>query len=219
MTQPPRPRRAPGAPKQPGKPVMRIRPPRPAPVQDDTNLRETLKYLVIAEIVAPFGVKGGVKANVLSAYPERFAQLKEKVVYTAPGVDLKPDSPRTARQIVNVHMARGDKQVIFYFEGFTTVEAAETLRGQSVAVTLHDAVPLEEGEYYIFQLMGLDVYTTQGELLGKVTDVLELASNNVYEVKGATRTYLLPSIPDVVKKIDLAANRMDVEMIEGLADL
>jgi 16S rRNA processing protein RimM len=75
--------------------------------------------------------------------------------------------------------------------------------------------PLPEGQYYAFQLIGLNVVTTKGKLLGQITDIMFTAGNDVYIVEGEI---LIPAIEDVVKSIDLKKGRMLIEAIEGLLD-
>ena len=79
--------------------------------------------------------------------------------------------------------------------------------------------PLPEGQYYHHQIIGLQVRTTQGELLGNITDVLTGKSNDNYIVQGAKGEILIPAIEDVVQSIDLDQGIMTIEPIEGLLDL
>jgi 16S rRNA processing protein RimM len=79
--------------------------------------------------------------------------------------------------------------------------------------------PLPEGRYYHHQIIGLQVRTTQGELLGTITDVLSGKSNDNYIVQGAKGEILIPAIEDVVKSIDLDQGCLTIEAIEGLLSL
>ncbi len=79
--------------------------------------------------------------------------------------------------------------------------------------------PLPEGEYYHHQLIGLQVKTTQGELLGNITEVLTGKSNDNYIVQGARGEIIIPAIEDVVMSIDLDQGCMTIEAIEGLLSL
>jgi 16S rRNA processing protein RimM len=79
--------------------------------------------------------------------------------------------------------------------------------------------PLPEGHYYIFQLVGSRVYTTGGEFLGILTEVLTTGANDVYVVKGTgKKEILIPALKDVVRKIDLARREMTVALPPGLLD-
>ncbi len=80
-----------------------------------------------------------------------------------------------------------------------------------------DAIPLEEGEYYLFQLLGLDVYTDEGQYLGKLKDVIETGANNVFVVKGeGQKDILLPDTKEVVTDIDFDNGRLTVHLLPGL---
>ncbi|GAI01472.1 unnamed protein product, partial [marine sediment metagenome] len=96
------------------------------------------------------------------------------------------------------------------------VEAAQKLRGQPVEIHHSQLYPLPEGQYYHFQLIGLEVWTTRGELLGNITEILTAESNDNYVVSGAKGEILIPAIEDVVKSIDLDSGRITIEPIEGL---
>ena len=81
------------------------------------------------------------------------------------------------------------------------------------------AGPLPEGQYYHHQIIGLQVRTTQGEVLGSVSQVLTGKSNDNYLVQGADGEIIIPAIEDVVKSIDLDGGCITIEAIEGLLDL
>jgi 16S rRNA processing protein RimM len=102
--------------------------------------------------------------------------------------------------------------------GVSDRESAESLRGLTVYADQDEALPLEEGEYYQFQIKGLSVRTQDGQDLGSVTEVLETGANDVYVVVGSAGELLLPAIRDVILGIDLAAGTMTVRVPEGLAD-
>ncbi len=176
-----------------------------------------LDYVIIAEISSTFGLRGVVKANILTDFPERFDRLTE-VFLAPPGAPL--DAPRTRYEVMSARV-QNEKQVQLRFVGVTKIEQAELLRGFTVAVPIAEAVELPEGEYFIFQIIGLEVYTTTGENLGRVVNVESQASNDLYVVRNpaSRKDLLLPAIKDVVKKIDLEAGRITVELLDGLLDL
>ena len=76
--------------------------------------------------------------------------------------------------------------------------------------------PLGEGEYYHFQILGLEVRTTTGEVLGRVEQIISTGSNDVFVVRGPRGEVLIPAVDDVVKSVDPAAGRIEVEVVEGL---
>ena len=95
-------------------------------------------------------------------------------------------------------------------------DRAEELRGRYLRVPGSALAALDEGEYYLFQLMGLAVVTEEGRDLGPVKDILETGANDVYIVDTPTGELLLPAIPDVIKDVDLSAGRITVHLLPGL---
>jgi 16S rRNA processing protein RimM len=106
--------------------------------------------------------------------------------------------------------------VLLTLAGVADRTQAEALRGQLVQVPLNEAVALPEGSYYLYQLIGLQVKTVEGEFLGTITSVMETGANDVYVVQNEGRELLLPAIPDVIKTIDLPNGLMVVQVMEGL---
>ena len=101
--------------------------------------------------------------------------------------------------------------------GITDRNQAGQLKGQWVQVPIEEAIPLPEGSFYLYQLVGLQVITTDGNNLGSVADIIETGANDVYVIrKGGRQEVLVPAIPDVVKSIDIEQGQMIVELIDGL---
>ena len=97
-----------------------------------------------------------------------------------------------------------------------SLEQAAGLQGAVVEVPEREVSPLQEGCYYYFQIIDLQVYTTQGEWLGTVRDVLSTGANDVYVVQGGEREVLIPALDDVVVEVDVERRRMTVDLPEGL---
>jgi 16S rRNA processing protein RimM len=195
------------------------------------------EHLIVGQVVAPFGIKGELKVNILTEFPERFEKL-EQVTLTpfasiepglAPTAALDPStshrplapragsrgpkapSGRTQFTIESTHIHKG--QLLLKLEGVDTADAAEALRGYWLLVPLEEAKKLPRGAYYIYQIVGLDVYTTSGDLVGKIEDVLTTAGNDVYVVRGPgvedpTGELLVPAIKPVVKRMELKRGRI-----------
>jgi 16S rRNA processing protein RimM len=177
----------------------------------------TPEYLIIGEIVGAFGVRGELKLEMLSDHPERYARLKR--VYLGGGPDGAKERHEFEVQGARLHTAK--RQALMRLAGITSPEQADKLRGLLVQVPVNEAWPLEEGAYYEFQIIGLDVRTTAGRELGKVTTILYLSSNDVYTVKASDPTakeYLIPAIKDVIKEINLEGGYILIEPLEGLLD-
>lgn len=159
----------------------------------------------MGQIVRPHGVRGEVGMKLLTAYPEHLFDVETLYL----GEDYEP------RQVTR--MRRHSEGMIIHFSGMGDRDAAEELRGLMVHVHIDDAVPLEDGEYYLFQIEGIRVVTDTGDELGRLTGLLETGANDVYVVtRPDGGEVLLPVIPDVILKVDVAAQVMTVHLIDGL---
>lgn len=165
---------------------------------------EDPSHLVIGQVVAPFGIRGEVKVRVESDDPERFTLLD--TVYL--GEKLRLYHVEGAR----IHQGAA----LLQLRGIADRNAAEGLRDQFVYVAMEDALPLEEGEYYVHQIEGLTAVTANGERLGTVREVLVTGANDVYVIDGAQGEILLPAIPDVILGVDLEAGTITVQIPDGL---
>jgi len=164
-----------------------------------------LEFITIGRILAPWGIKGKLKVKVITDFPQRFAS--SSTVYIN-------------RQPVTIDSTEWHEGgVIIRLNAVDSIEAARRLRGQPIEIHHSQAYSLPEGQYYQFQLIGLEVWTTQGELLGNITEVLTAKSNDNYVVKGNEGEVLIPAIEDVVKSIDLNQGRIIIEVIPGLLSL
>jgi 16S rRNA processing protein RimM len=158
--------------------------------------------IVIGEVMGAWGLKGEIRIRVLTDFPERFCPggsfLIEGVPYTIEGVKSSKDA------------------LILKLAGIDSPEEAQKLRHLVLEIPEDEKHPLPEGVFYHYQIIGLDVFSTEGVKLGKVSQVLTTASNDVYVVETTGKELLIPAVADVVKNIDPAAGRMTVEIIEGL---
>lgn len=107
--------------------------------------------------------------------------------------------------------------VLVKFKGIETVEEAQKLRNCYVEIDRKDAIPLDEDTYFIADLIGLEVYSDEGNLLGKVDDIFNTGSNDIYVVKDEIgKQILLPAIKDVIKDVNITEKKITVHLLEGL---
>lgn len=163
------------------------------------------RFLVIGQVSKPHGVRGEVRVNPHTQQPERFDWLK--LIYLG---DVNPQP--VAIETVRFHQGK----ILLKLVGYDDRDAAESLRDVWLQVPEEEAIPLEEGEYFLYQLLDLAVYTEAGEQLGTLVDVIETGANNVFVVQGAAGERLLPDIPEVIQDIDFANGRLTVRLIAGL---
>ena len=167
------------------------------------------KYLEIGQIVNTFGIKGQVKVVPFTDDITRFDELKE--IYVEKKNELK------LFQIEQVNYKKN--MVILKLKGIETVEEAEKLRNCYLKIDRKDAKKLPKDTYFIVDLLGLDVYTDEGKLLGKVDDIYNAGSSDIYVVKDELgKQILLPAIKDVLKEVDLENQKIIVHLIKGLVD-
>jgi len=157
----------------------------------------------------PHGLRGELRVEILTDYPERLEQ--HAYFYLA-----SPNSPEAVRRYPVDKLRRHKEVLLLKLGGCDDRNGADKLRGMLVQIPIEEAVPLEEGEYYHFQLIGMQVETESGELLGRIVEVLETGANDVYVVRGPWGEVLLPAVEDVVLELDLEAKRMVVHLLPGM---
>lgn len=165
------------------------------------------KYLEIGQIVNTFGIKGMVKINPFTDDIRRFDKLKK--------VYIKNKSGKKEFEIEEVKYHKN--MVLMKLKGIDNPEEANLLRQSFLIIDREKEEPLEEGTYYIVDLIGLEVYTDDNKLLGTIQDIFNTGSNDIYVVKDELgKQVLLPGISDVIKEINLESKKIIVHLIPGL---
>ena len=165
------------------------------------------KYLEIGQIVNTFGIKGMVKIKSFSDDIKRFDKLKS--------IYIGNSKNKEEYQIEEIKYHKN--MVLMKLQGIQTPEEADKLRQSYLFVDRQKEEPLEEGVYYIVDLLGLEVYTDNEQFLGRVDDIFNSGSNDVYVIKDELgKQILLPGIPEVLKDVDLEKGRITVHLIKGL---
>ena len=165
------------------------------------------KRLEIGQIVNTFGIKGEIKAMPFTNDIKRLDDLEKLYVKS-----------NKCEKLYKIESVRYHKNmVLLKLEGINNPEDAEKLRNAFLEIDREDAIPLEKDTYFIADLIGLDVYTDEGNLLGKVDDIYNTGANDIYVVKDELgKQILLPGIKDVIKKVDLDNSKIIVHLISGL---
>ena len=152
--------------------------------------------LVIGEVLKPQGIRGELKIKTFTDFPEAVKAFK--TVY----ID---DTPY---KILSFRVGT-DGAAYIGLRGIPDRNAAELFRGKKLEGERDDAPPLEEGQYYIVDILGLSCETEEGEVLGTVTDISNLSSD-IYTVEKAGKRILFPAVKGVVKKVDLDGGKLIV---------
>ena len=170
------------------------------------------RYLAIGRILRPHGVHGELRAEILTDYPDHVQILarRSRTLYIGKG-----HQPFTLTG-VRLHQ----NAMLLTFKECTTRDEADALRGALVEIPMEDAVPLEEGEYYHFQLIGMRVETEEGNTLGDIVDVFTApGANDVFVVHGSRGEILIPAIEDVIINLDVETGRVVIRPLPGLLDV
>jgi 16S rRNA processing protein RimM len=156
----------------------------------------------VGRVLATRGVRGELKVEPLTDFPERFAP--GQAIWVA-----------GERREVEGGRQRGS-QVLLKLAGVDSAEQAAALRDELLEVPEEELTALGEGRYYRFQLLGMAACDTAGEALGTIVEILSTGANDVYVVRGPRGELLLPAIDEVIKEVDVEGGRMLVELMEGM---
>lgn len=180
-----------------------------------------MKWVGIGVVTAPHGIHGEVRVHVETDFPERFADGADITLLTPPqgpvrrkvSIAERDTWPATRRRIAHVRPHKGF--MLLELEGIEDRDAAETLRGCEIVIPRSQVKPLPEGQWYLFELEGLEVYDQNGTIVGILEEVLQGAANDVYVVRAADgREVLVPAVKQFLKEVDIAKGRMTVELLE-----
>ena len=167
--------------------------------------RESRGRVAVGRINATWGLRGHVKVTPLTSNPKRIQPGEVLLVRGEP------------REVLDVRYPKGFPCVVF--EGYEDATAAQALRGTLIEIAEADLPDLGQDEYYVHDLVGLEVVSTAGARLGRLAEVLRTGANDVYIVRRkGERDLLLPAIGDVIAEVDLEGGRMVVELLPGLLD-
>ena len=167
-------------------------------------------YLLLGEIMRPHGIRGELRVRMMTDYPERIAKLE--TIYLSAEAE-----PKTAKPYKVQGMRMNGTFGLLKLHEIPDRTAAEKYRGLYVLIDMEHAVPLEEGEFYLYQLIGVSVQTSDGETLGKLTEVLETGANDVYIVESPRYgEILIPVTAETIVKTDVNAGIVIVNLPEGL---
>jgi len=164
--------------------------------------------VAVAKVVKPRGIKGEVACEMLTDFPERFEGLVDVIA-------VLPDGGRRELKIDEHWVQQG--RLVLKFAGVDSIDEAELLRHASICVAEADAVELEEGEFFDWQLEGCDVETTDGSTIGKVTELMRTGGTELLVVNG-DKEYLIPFATSICVEVDVASKRITIDPPAGLLD-
>ena len=153
----------------------------------------------MGRVGAPRGLRGEVRVEVISDSPGRFEA--GGIVFLGGRRRIIQRSASISKQVVGLKL-----------EGIDTREEADKLKGSFLTVPMEMVPDLPEGTYYHFQIIGIQVFTTGGDYLGRVSRILPTGANDVYVVSGDEDEVLVPALEDVIVAVDIPQDRMTVKL-------
>lgn len=167
------------------------------------------QFFQIGVISSTHGLKGEVKVYPTTEDPKRFEVIKDVIL-------------DTGKEQINLEIERVKyfKQfVIVKFRGIDDINDIEKYKGRSLLVTRENATPLEEGEFYVADLIGLDVVKEDDSPYGRLVDVMETGANDVYVIERSDgKEVLVPAIRQCILDTDIEKGIMKIHLLEGLED-
>lgn len=164
--------------------------------------------VAVARIAKPRGLKGELVADILTDFPERFDGLKTVIA-------VMPDESRRELTLENHWFQSG--RMVLKFVGINSIEDGEMLRNAEICVPESDAVQLDEGEYFDWQLAGCRVVTVGGDEIGKVRELMRTGATEILVVDGE-KEYLIPFAEAICTEVDIENGVILIDPPEGLLE-
>jgi 16S rRNA processing protein RimM len=196
--------------------------PEPALTEQERLAPQTEDWVWLARIRRPQGRKGEVFADILTDFPEKFAQRRRLWLVADPESTRSKVNPAPSEVELRAHwLHKGG--VVLHFVGVDSISAAELLAGKIVAVPFAERAPLAEGEVYIGDLIGctlVDVGGAAPVIVGQIEEVDRAAGPvALLVVRGVTGEVLIPFAKSYLRTLDLAGKRVEMSLPEGLTGL
>jgi len=159
------------------------------------------KQIVIGKIIAPHGVRGEFRLMPLTENPDRYLEMKKLLL-------------ENGKEFTIISARFHKNMVLIKTEEITSMDEVELLRGQNVVVNTKDLPPLEQGRFYVADLIGFAVVTLENEDVGKLSDVITTGSNDVFVVKSTSgKEIMIPAIDTHIKEIDTKSRTIKVVLV------
>ncbi len=164
-------------------------------------------YLQVGVITSTHGIRGEVKVFPTTDDPNRFKSLKKLVLDTGKTyLPLEIEGVKFFKQFV-----------ILKFKGIDNINDIEKYKKMSLLVSREDAVELEEDEYFMADMIGMEVITEDGKRFGTLADIMETGANDVYVIESDTHgEVLIPAIKECILDVDVEQDRMTIRLMNGL---
>ena len=164
-------------------------------------------FRAIGKIISYWGTKGFLKVYALTFSPERF--------YNLSGVFLSSEKDRQFYKIQEVRPYKGNVW-LFKLEDIDTITDAEKVKGFYLEVPEEEVITLPKDTYFVDDLIGLEVFSLEGEYIGTLENIIEGLASDIYVVKRGEKEVLIPAVKEFVREIDLGKGKILIKIIEGL---
>ncbi|HIX02094.1 MAG TPA: ribosome maturation factor RimM [Candidatus Ligilactobacillus excrementigallinarum] len=170
-----------------------------------------MEYYQIGKIVNTHGIKGEVRVQATTDFPEKRFAIGEKV-YIFKNQKLVKE--------LTIKSHRKHKQFdLLSFEGLEDINLVEDLKQADLKISADQQDELTEGQYYYHEIIGLDVFDLEGNELGQISEIMQSGANDVWIIKRKQKADLLiPAIKDVVKEIQIENHKVIIDLLDGLDD-
>jgi 16S rRNA processing protein RimM len=168
------------------------------------------KMYTVGKIINTHGIRGDVKVLRISDFEDRF-ELGNTLYRVT-------EQNKVEKLIIDGHRIHKGFDLI-HFKGLNNINDVEHFKGSYLKIAESQLTELEENEYYYHEIIGCDVYKTDGEKIGHVKEILSPGANDVWVVQQPKgKDILIPYIEDIVLEIDVEAKRIVIEPMEGLLE-
>jgi 16S rRNA processing protein RimM len=168
------------------------------------------KWFNVGKIVNTHGIKGEVRVISSTDFPnERYAKGNTLYIFTE-------NESNPTEVVVSSHRVHKNFDLLT-FEGYPAVNDVEKFKGSILKVSENQLGSLDEGEFYYHEIIGCTVHSEEGELIGKIKEIIATGANDVWVVgRQGEKDVLIPYIDDVVKEIDTRSKIITIHIMEGL---
>ena len=163
----------------------------------------------LGEIVTTHGIAGWLKLKLYNPQSTLLSSLRE--------IFLETGGARSPHFLIDARPHKG--HLLIKLRGIDGINDAQKWVPSILSVAAESLQPLKPGEYYHYQVVGLEVYDTAGTLIGTITRIWSKEGGDLYVVKGNDKEYLIPATKEVIEKVDFSAGKMIIRPPEGLLDL
>ena len=167
------------------------------------------RLVPLGEIVTTHGIDGWLKLKPFN--PQTTSLFSAREVF------LEKNETRSTYEIEAVRHHKG--QFLVKLRNIDHIDDAEPWIGSTLCVPEQVLQPLEAGEYYHYQVVGLEVFDTKGERIGVVVQTWSTPGGEIYVVSGESKEHLIPAVKEIIEKVDLSAGKIFINPPEGLLDL